>query len=303
METETETETEIEIEIEIELETVNMLLDLDLNTIFKLFTTRFSDDGLTIFELSVVFGIDFIVLIHYIVHWELFTSNNKKYLKSSTLRRYLFLSHAFSGTFEIIFGYLALISLNVIHILKLNGNHDDASFFNNIFFVLTWLAFICAAIIHIPTSLYLSPFVWGIKYLTVSGYVIAAFLRGIKAYNLWISLNFANNINVNRNINDIGKNLQDLWILIHMAIVVRYCAAYVFPFTRKNGTYGDLSTHPIYYTLSVAVASSIVVSIVFPPYYNLLFLVGFSILKIVFRSHELDKQLVDVQKFFKIKFA
>ena len=206
-----------------------------------------------------IFFVDLLVFCHYYVYKELFDNNNQKYLAKSKNKpwwlRTCFILHAFSGIYEIIIGYIILL------IWSIYPNYSNIWITN----ILPFTMLANAILFHIPTSFLLSPFVWGIKYLTIWGYITASILRSVKAYNLYTSLQATNDIK------DQMIAVQELWILIHMAIVVRFCSAYVFPFTTKNGTYGDLSTHPIYYTMSVAVASAVTVALVFPPWFNILF--------------------------------
>eukprot|EP01084_Bolivina_argentea_P059174 108018_1 len=226
------------------------------------------NEPLDTYIVNAIFFVDLLVFGHYYVYYELFDNNNKKYLLKSKNKpwwlRSCFIIHVFSGIYEIIIGYIIILS-----------NKWLISF-------LPFTMLVNAMLFHIPTSFLLSPFVWGIKYLTIFGYIFASILRSIKAYNLYKSLQIMNTIDIS----DLIISVQELWILIHMAIVVRFCSAYVFPFTTKNGTYGDLSTHPIYYTMSV-----VTVALVFPSWVNILFLMGFSSIKLVFRLENMNGNL------------
>jgi hypothetical protein len=126
--------------------------------------------------------------------------------------------------------------------------------------------------VHIPTNLLLAPHVWGLKYITVSGYVMVALLRAWEAYRVKFqphtqhSLGFFCTGSVVRlgwptsgcavmQVLFRSTSVANLWILLHMATLVRMIAYLVAPWSSVDGRYGDLSTEPVVYTATIGIAS------------------------------------------------
>ena len=106
----------------------------------------------------------------------------------------------------------------------------------------------------VPTGLTLAPRVWGLPHITVTGYVLVGLLR---AYQAGVVLLVD------------PRTLPDLWILLHMATLVRLVGYHVSPYSSTDGVHGDLLTDPLVYTLTVSIAALITLSFVYPPPGNL----------------------------------
>ena len=121
-----------------------------------------------------------------------------------------------------------------------------------------WCARVSALVaigFHIPTGFYLSPKVWGLRHITVPGYLLVNICRLLQAVRTW---------------HNPAKSLPDLWILLHMATLVRICSYYITPYSSTNGQRrGDLVTDPLVYTLSVSLAALVTLSFVYPPVFLL----------------------------------
>lgn len=96
----------------------------------------------------------------------------------------------------------------------------------------------------------LSPHIWGLKYITVTGYVVVALLLVVAA----VKVLFVSHL-----------LLIDLWILLHMATMVCIVAYFITPWSSVDGSYGDLSTDPIIHTIAIGTASLVTVAFVCPP--------------------------------------
>ena len=139
---------------------------------------------------------------------------------------------------------------------------------------------ICALFLHIPTGLLLSPKVWGLKHITVIGYFIVGFLRAHKAI---------------LTLYDPVANLPDLWILLHMATLVRLVAYYISPWSSSDGgRSGDLLTDPLVYTFTVTVAGLVTLGFVYPPAFNLFALVVLAFAHAIWPSNISTKRIPTV---------
>ncbi len=111
-----------------------------------------------------------------------------------------------------------------------------------------------ALFLHIPTGFYLSPKVWGLKHITIPGYLMVNTCRLLQALRV---------------LNE-PHRLPDLWILLHMATLVRICSIYITPYSSTDGgRRGDLVTDQIVYTLSVSLAALCTLNFVYPPIVSL----------------------------------
>jgi len=156
---------------------------------------------------------------------------HKKYTAHSTTR-VVFL-HFVSGVLETILGLWYIL-------------HGDAWFAKAAAYV--------ALFVHAPSGLYLSPKVWGLKHITVPGYLLVGVCRLAHAVRVI----------------QLPQKLPDLWILLHMATLVRLCSYYITPFSSSDGgRRGDLVTEPIVYTLSVSLAALVTLGFVYPPVFSL----------------------------------
>lgn len=125
-----------------------------------------------------------------------------------------------------------------------------------------------ALFFHIPTNWILSPYVWGLKYITVTGYYLVGLLRFVTA----IQVIYVNHYKV-----------VDLWILLQMATVVRWCLYYITPWSYADGEYGDLMTEQFNHTLSITLAACVTLAFVFPPAIFIVLIAILTISKLLFQ--------------------
>jgi len=155
----------------------------------------------------------------------------RKHTKFVVQKLYIFLIiHIISGVVETVAGLMS-----VLH----PDNRELAHF----------TAYV-ALVAHIPTNLVLAPYVWGLKYITVTGYVIVGLMRMYEALNVLWGNHFS---------------VVNLWILLQMATLVRVVSYFVAPWTSRKGYYGDLSTDKLVYTFTVGVASFTTAAFVYSP--------------------------------------
>jgi hypothetical protein len=156
---------------------------------------------------------------------------HKKYTAQSTTR--VVFVHFLTGVVETVLGLLYILT-------------GEAKF-------ATASAYV-ALLMHAPTGLFLSPKVWGLKHITVTGYLLVGICRIMQALRVIQQ----------------PHKLPDLWILLHMATAVRLCSYYITPFSSSDGgRRGDLVTDPLVYTLSVSLAALVTLSFVYPPVFSL----------------------------------
>lgn len=129
---------------------------------------------------------------------------------------------------------------------------------------------------------------WGLQHVTVTGYIIVNLLRLNQALRVFgheiVHFNHIHSATKNATI-WMGSELQidvfsfpDLWVLLHMATLVRLVAYYVSPWTSFNGNRtGDLLTDPVVYTFSVTVAALVTLGFVYSPSINFIAVVILSI--------------------------
>ena len=125
-----------------------------------------------------------------------------------------------------------------------------------------------ALLFHIPTNLILSPQVWGLRYITVTGYVVVGLLRAFTAMRVLFSSHYL---------------VADLWILLQMATLVRIIVYFVTPWSSVNGKHaGDLSTEPFIHTLAIGTASLVSTAFVYPPWMLVVVLNILALMKVIF---------------------
>ena len=88
----------------------------------------------------------------------------RKHLKFVGTQRHILALHVIAGTCETVVGLVSI--LKPANVLAARS------------------AAIVALAVHIPTNLLLAPHVWGLKYITVSGYVMVALLRAWEAHQV-----------------------------------------------------------------------------------------------------------------------
>ena len=171
---------------------------------------------------------------------------HKKYTAHSTTR--VVFVHFLTGVVETVLGLL--------YILQGEAKFATASAY-------------VALLVHAPTGLFLSPKVWGLKHITVPGYMLVGMCRIMQALRVIQQ----------------PHKLPDLWILLHMATAVRLCSYYITPFSSSDGgRRGDLVTDPLVYTLSVSLAALVTLGFVYPPVFSLTALGAVALLHKVYPS-------------------
>eukprot|EP01063_Lacrimia_lanifica_P001529 TRINITY_DN10775_c0_g1_i3.p1 TRINITY_DN10775_c0_g1~~TRINITY_DN10775_c0_g1_i3.p1 ORF type:complete len:324 (+),score=64.68 TRINITY_DN10775_c0_g1_i3:76-1047(+) len=134
-----------------------------------------------------------------------------------------------------------------------------------------WPRMVCGLIAvcaHIPTNLVMAPGVWGLPYITVSGYVAVGLLRFYKAALVLAHPTLARH--------------EESWILLHTATLVRLYSFAVVPFTSVDGPLGDLVTEPVIHTLSVSAAVLVTLPFVFPAELGFFLVLGMAVLRRVY---------------------
>ena len=126
-----------------------------------------------------------------------------------------------------------------------------------------------ALIIHIPAGFMLTPRVWGLKNITVGGYLFVGLCQLQKALDV-VSNSYEVNI----------SSLSELWILLHTATLVRLVLYHITPYSSIDGIRrGDLFTEPLVYTLGVSLATLVTLAFVYPPELFLLLYLIFAIIE------------------------
>jgi len=190
------------------------------------FRRCFSNNMSTLMATILLLG-DLISWFFYYIERNVVKKNHKKFIKK---KKILYL-HIITGIIETILGYWAIIS---------NEKH-----------FIYYTAYV--SLIHVLTTFPLIPNVWGLKYITIPGYLIVSFMRLFEICCIFFNSNKI-------------YHLQNLWILLHTATLVRILSYYIYPWSSKNGKYGDLSVNPVIYTGSVSTAALICTIYVYDPF-------------------------------------
>jgi hypothetical protein len=149
----------------------------------SLWTTQFPCDWTNIrmppWIAWLLFSIDVGTWLFYVIEKDVAV---EKHIKFRAKGLWMFLVvHILSGMLETVVGFFGILHPEYPHLAT----------------IAAWTALVA----HIPTNLLLSPYVWGLKYITVTGYVIVGLLRAYTA------------IRVLEN----PLLLPELWILLQMA--------------------------------------------------------------------------------------
>lgn len=208
----------------------------------------------------------------YFVEKEVVENSHKKYKahKTSSIVKI----HSMSGILETILGLLYVLHRNIFLSLEFEtrtggtfdinisqqGNHE---FQQNINQKLAMVCGFIALLGHIPTGLMLAPKVWGIKNMTVTGYIFVGLLRFWHVYEV-LFVDY--------------RLLPQLWILLHTATMVRLVGYYVCPFSTTKRK-GDLLTDPFIYTLSTGLATFTTLAFVYPPVVNVAALISIAVVE------------------------
>ena len=182
---------------------------------------------ITNFMANIILITNILSWLFYFIERKLVKKNHKKFIK----KKNVLILHVISGIFETLLGYYMIYHSKV-----------------NYYYILSTIA-----IIHSLTNIYLIPNVWGLKYITVPGYVIVSLMRLYESLNILFNQNKLHYI-------------SNLWILLQTATLVRLLSYFVYPWNSKKDKYGDLSVNPIIYTGSVSTAALICCVYVYDPY-------------------------------------
>ena len=163
----------------------------------------------------------------YFIERKLVKKNHKKFIN----KKKILMIHVISGIFETLLGYY-MIYYSI----------------TNYYFIIVTIS-----LFHTLTNIYLIPNVWGLKYITVPGYVLVSLMRLYESINILVYQNKLHYI-------------SNLWILLQTATLVRILSYFVYPWSSQKGKYGDLSINPIIYTGSVSTAALICSIYVYDPY-------------------------------------
>jgi len=112
-----------------------------------------------------------------------------------------------------------------------------------------------ALFVNVPSGLVLNPNVFGVKHLTVPGFLLFGFLRTMEGLRvLMVSHALVTN----------------LWILLKVGTVVRLLGWFVLPYTSVDGgRRGDLFTEPVVYSFNILLSGYLTAAFVYPPKYLL----------------------------------
>ena len=134
-----------------------------------------------------------------------------------------------------------------------------------------------ALFINIPSGAILTPRVFGIKYLTVSGFAKYGYLRSIEALRvLYID----------------HRLVPNLWILLQVGTVVRLLGWFILPYTStdaKSRARGDLFTEPRIYSFNILLSGYLVAAFVYPPQFLIGSLILYAITQ-MFYPHNIKRR-------------
>ena len=202
----------------------------------------------------------------YFVESDVVKRSHLKYKAHQTTR--VVAIHSVAGVTETILGLIFILHRN--HFLPNPNRPDlymgslmDVRNHEKISHGLAMLVCIVALGFHIPTNLLLAPKVWGLKNMTVTGYIFVALLRVFHVYEIIFKS---------------YEMVPQLWILLHTATMVRLVGYYVCPFSTTTGN-GDLLTDPFVYTLSTGLATFTTLAFVYPPIINVAALISIGLVE------------------------
>jgi hypothetical protein len=118
------------------------------------------------------------------------------------------------------------------------------------------------AINNILTGFVLTPGVFGIKHLTVPGFLLFGVLRALE---IWRTL-----------VSDY-RNYPQAWILLQVGTVVRLLGFFVLPFSSIDGRRGDLFTEPSIYSFNILLSGYLTTAFVYPPKWLLASLLPYAV--------------------------
>jgi hypothetical protein len=116
--------------------------------------------------------------------------------------------------------------------------------------MLAYGAALLALFVNVPSGAILTPRVYGIKYLTVTGFALFGVIRSMEAYRVFFMDH---------------RLVPNLWILLQVGTVVRLLGWFVLPYSTTNGIRGDLFTEPSIYSFNILLSGYMVVAFVYPP--------------------------------------
>ena len=205
----------------------------------------------------------------YYIEPEVVKNSHKKYKAHKTSN--LVVIHSIAGVTETVLGLVFILHRNIFlsHSEFVSVSTEEAlekEFHERISYCLAMLVCLVAVSFHIPTNLMLAPKVWGLKNMTVTGYVFVALLRLVHVFEIVFKS---------------YQMLPQLWILLHTATMVRLVAYHVCPFSTTTGN-GDLLTDPFMYTISTGLATFTTLAFVYPPVVNVAALILIGIVEYVY---------------------
>merc|ERR1719384_1580542 len=105
------------------------------------------------------------------------------------------------------------------------------------------------AVMNVLTGLVITPGVFGIKHLTVTGFYLFAYLRTTEI------------------LRTIAKpsNYPNAYIFLHVGTLVRLMGYWVLPYSSIDGVRGDLFTEPSIYAFNILMSGTITAGFVVPP--------------------------------------
>jgi len=115
---------------------------------------------------------------------------------------------------------------------------------------------------NILTGFVLTPGVFGIKHLTVPGFLLFGVLRALE---IWRTL-FSD-----------YRNYPQAWILLQVGTVVRLLGFFVLPFSSIDGRRGDLFTEPSIYSFNILLSGYLTTAFVYPPKWLLASLLPYAV--------------------------
>ena len=113
-----------------------------------------------------------------------------------------------------------------------------------------------ALLVNVPSGFVLNKNVFGIKHLTIPGFALFGFIRGMEAVRILFGPDH--------------RTVANLWILLHVGTMVRLLGYFVLPYTSVDresatGGRGDLFTEPVVYSFNILLSGYLIAAFVYPP--------------------------------------
>lgn len=203
----------------------------------------------------------------YVLEGNAVAEAHKKYRAHGT--RLAAIVHGTGSVLELTLGFLAVLSLADTKIAPGAATARSAMLNNVCRALKPYAKTLCQAnallclLVNVPSGLILNPGVFGIKHLTVAGFLKFAFLRLIEVARIFY-VDY--------------RWMPNLWILLQVGTVVRLLGYFVLPYTSnrrmvrgevKEGRRGDLFTEPTIYSFNILLSGFLTAGFVYPPKYLL----------------------------------